>query len=158
MFFYLEVPEKGFDRNYILKFIIISKLQAMITTTTLSIRDAIVAANKNFMQTFAQGDAASLANLYTQDAQIFPTHSDLIGTRQGIKEFWSAIFRLNISQATLETQEVESHGNTAIEVGKYLLSDRNGQMVDKGKYIVVWKQENGQWRLHRDMWNSSLPV
>ncbi|BAY30042.1 hypothetical protein NIES2107_18860 [Nostoc carneum NIES-2107] len=130
----------------------------MITTTTLSIRDAIVAANKNFMQTFAGGDAASLANLYTQDAQIFPTHSDLIGTRQGIEQFWEAIFRLNISQATLETQEVESHGNTAIEVGKYSLSDRNGQMVDTGKYIVVWKQEDGQWRLHRDMWNSSLPV
>ncbi|BAY22527.1 hypothetical protein NIES2100_22900 [Calothrix sp. NIES-2100] len=130
----------------------------MTITQTLSVRDAIAAANQNFMQTFAQGDAATLASLYTKDGQILPTHSELIGTKKGIEEFWQSIFQLNITQATLETIEVESHDNTAIEVGKYLLSDRNGQMVDRGKYIVVWKQEDGQWRLHRDIWNSSVPV
>ncbi|MDZ8056461.1 MAG: YybH family protein [Aulosira sp. ZfuVER01] len=130
----------------------------MTIAQTLNVRDAIIAANQNFMQTFARGDAASLANLYTQDAQILPTHSDFIGTRQGIEEFWQTIFHLNITQANLETIEVESHGNTAIEVGKYLLSDHNGQTVDTGKYIVIWKQEDGQWRLHRDIWNSSLPA
>ena len=130
----------------------------MTITQTLSVRDAIAAANQNFMQTFARGDAATLASLYTKDGQIFPTHSDSIGTRDGIEDFWQTIFQLNITQATLETIEVESHGNTAIEVGKYLLSDRNGQIVDRGKYIVVWKQEDGKWRLHRDIWNSSVPV
>ncbi|BAY10971.1 YybH family protein [Calothrix sp. NIES-2098] len=129
----------------------------MTIAQTLSIRDAITAANQNFMQTFARGDAASLANFYTEDGQILPTHSDFIGTKQGIEEFWQTIFHLNITQVNLETIEVESHGNTAIEVGKYLLSDRNGQTVDKGKYIVIWKQEDGQWRLHRDIWNSSVP-
>lgn len=22
------------------------------------------------------------------------------------------------------------------------------------KYVVVWKKEDGQWRLHRDIWNT----
>jgi ketosteroid isomerase-like protein len=29
--------------------------------------------------------------------------------------------------------------------------------LDKGKYIVIWKQEDGQWKLHRDIFNSSMP-
>jgi ketosteroid isomerase-like protein len=30
--------------------------------------------------------------------------------------------------------------------------------MDRGKYIVVWKDEGGKWKLHRDIWNSSLPA
>jgi ketosteroid isomerase-like protein len=30
--------------------------------------------------------------------------------------------------------------------------------VDQGKYIVIWKQDGGQWKLHRDIFNSSLPA
>ena len=30
-------------------------------------------------------------------------------------------------------------------------------MQDEGKYVVVWKkQEDGSWKLHRDIWNSNL--
>ncbi len=29
--------------------------------------------------------------------------------------------------------------------------------VDKGKYIVVWKKENGDWKVWRDIWNSDNP-
>ena len=29
--------------------------------------------------------------------------------------------------------------------------------MDSGKFIVIWKQEGGQWKLHRDIWNSSMP-
>ncbi len=30
--------------------------------------------------------------------------------------------------------------------------------LDAGKFIVVWKQEAGQWKLHRDIFNSSMPA
>jgi len=33
-----------------------------------------------------------------------------------------------------------------------------GYVLDKGKYIVIWKQEEGQWKLHRDIFNSSMPA
>jgi ketosteroid isomerase-like protein len=32
-----------------------------------------------------------------------------------------------------------------------------GKVVDRGKYIVIWKREQGQWKLHRDIWNTSMP-
>lgn len=64
---------------------------------------------------------------------------------------------MGFKAATLETVELDIQGNTAIKVGKYTLQGEGGQILDKGKYLVVWKQEDGQGKWHRDIWNSSLP-
>jgi ketosteroid isomerase-like protein len=65
---------------------------------------------------------------------------------------------MGIKEATLDTVEVEAHGDAAYEVGRYTLKGDGGQLLDQGKYVVIWKRVGGQWRLHRDIWNSSLPA
>ena len=65
---------------------------------------------------------------------------------------------MGFKTATLEIVEAEGHGDTAIEVSKYTLQGEGGQVLDEGKYIIIWKQEDGQWKLHRDIFNSSLPA
>jgi ketosteroid isomerase-like protein len=57
---------------------------------------------------------------------------------------------------TLTAKEVETHGTTAIEVGAYKITGPGQQVLDTGKYIVVWKKEDGQWKLHRDIFNTSV--
>ena len=29
---------------------------------------------------------------------------------------------------------------------------------DRGKYLVIWKNVDGTWKLHVDIYNSSLPA
>jgi ketosteroid isomerase-like protein len=53
---------------------------------------------------------------------------------------------------------VEAHGETATEVGTFSIRDAGGKEVDRGKYVAVWKRVQGQWKMHREIWNSSLPV
>jgi ketosteroid isomerase-like protein len=36
------------------------------------------------------------------------------------------------------------------------MSGDGGAVMDSGKFIVIWKQEGGRWKLHQDIWNSSL--
>ena len=43
-------------------------------------------------------------------------------------------------------------------MSRYELQDGDGQALDAGKFIVVWKREAGQWKLHRDIFNSSMPA
>ena len=45
-----------------------------------------------------------------------------------------------------------------LETGRYELYDAQNKILDKGKYVVVWKQENGEWKLFRDIFNSDLPA
>ena len=63
-----------------------------------------------------------------------------------------------IKALKLETIEIEDYGDTASEVGRYTLADANGEVLDHGKLVVIWKQEGGQWKVHRDIINSSLPA
>ncbi len=125
---------------------------------TAPIRDAITAANERFMSAFRRGDAAGLADLYTEHGQLLPTHSEVIEGKHAIQFFWQGVIDMGIKAAKLETMEAEDHGDTAHEVGRYTLEAEGGQVLDRGKYVVIWKHEDGQWKLHRDIWNSSMPA
>jgi uncharacterized protein (TIGR02246 family) len=133
--------------------------EKMITQPTASeVRDAIAAANENFMDAVKSGDAAGLAVLYTENGQVLPPNGDFVTGKGAIQMFWQAVMDMGIKEAKLEIVEVEAHGDTAIEVSTFTLHGEGGQVLDKGKYIVIWKREGGQWKLHRDIFNSSMPA
>ena len=129
----------------------------MAQQASSELRGAIAAANESFMATFKRGDAAGLAALYTEDGQVLPPNSDSVTGRQAIQMFWQAVMDMGIKEARLEIGEVEGQADTAIEVSMFSLMGEGGQVLDKGKYIVIWKQEDGHWKLHRDIFNSSMP-
>jgi uncharacterized protein (TIGR02246 family) len=122
------------------------------------VRQEIEAANEVFMATFRDSDASGLAALYTENAQLMPPNADFQTGKPAIRAFWEAAIDTGLKEAELETLEVEPHGDTAIEVGKYRLYVEEGQQVDTGKYIVIWKRQDGEWRLHKDIFNSSNPA
>ena len=130
----------------------------MTQSSSTEIRDAIVAADERFTAAFGKGDAAGVAALYTESGQMLPPNSDFVTGKQAIQAFWQVVMDMGIKAAKLETVEVEGHGDTAIEVGKFALEGDEGQVLDAGKYIVIWKGEDGQWKLHRDIFNSSMPT
>ena len=130
----------------------------MPDTETTDVRRAIEAANEQFMDAFRRGDAAALAGLYSEQGQAFPPNSDIAQSRQAIQAVWQAAMDAGIRGARLDTLEVDSRDDTAYEVGKYTLLGEASQTLDTGKYIVIWKREAGQWKLHRDIWNSSKPA
>ncbi len=130
----------------------------MTQLTATKVHEAIAAANENFMATFNRGDAAGMAALYTENGQVLPPNSDFVTGKPAIQIFWQALMDMGIKAAKMAIVEVEDHGDTAIEVSTYTLQGEAGQVLDRGKYIVIWKQEAGQWKLHRDIFNSSMPA
>ena len=122
------------------------------------VREAIEAANAKFMATFNSGDAAGVAALYTEEGQLLPPNAGFMKGKEAIQAFWQGAMDMGIAEARIYTLEVEAHGDTAIEVSKYTLHAASGQELDAGKFIVIWKQEGEQWKLHRDIFNSSNPA
>jgi uncharacterized protein (TIGR02246 family) len=119
------------------------------------VRAAIETANKAFSAAIAKGDAAAVAALYTSSAQAMPPGGEAAKGRDEIQKAFQGLLASGATNLTLTTQEVEAHGDTAHEVGSWTLKAKDGAAVDNGKYVVIWKKEAGQWRLHRDIWNSS---
>ena len=115
---------------------------------------SIAEVNERFMRAFEQGDAAGVAALYTDGGQILPPGSDIITGKEAIEAFWSAVMEMGVKKVELNTLELDHQGDMAIDVGRVSLFTETGDKIDDPKFLVVWKREGGQWKIHRDIWNS----
>ena len=123
-----------------------------------AVREAIDDAIQDFMTKANQQDAAGVAGFYTTNGCVMPSNSDIISGAENIQAFWQGLFDMGIKGLVLETIELEDHGDTAIEVGRYTLKADGGAVADVGKLIVIWKNEDGSWKVHRDIFNTNQPA
>ncbi len=126
------------------------------------LQQAVQDTNREWMEAVKRGDPGSVAALYTEDATLLAPNTEPIRGRQGIEAFFKAGMQMGMSEATLETVDVDYLGDTAYEVGDYTMkiAPEGGEAVtDQGKYLVVWKRESdGPWKLAVDMWNTNTPL
>ena len=124
-------------------------------------REAIEAADREFVSAFNQGDAAGVAALYTADGKILPPNMEMMQGRDAVQAFWQGAMDMGCKTAALDIEDLVEQGEVIIEIGKYTLTIQpaeGGTITDRGKYVVIWKQEDGAWKLDIDIWNSSLPA
>ena len=124
----------------------------------VDVSDEIMAVNKIFMEAIKSKDVETLVNQYTEECRVMPSNMPLIEGRENIRAMWTGTFESGSMNLQLKTVSAEAFGTTAIEEGKYEVVSPDGQVVDNGKYIVIWKKVNGKWLLHQDIFNSSVPA
>jgi uncharacterized protein (TIGR02246 family) len=150
--------KKSAFNNSLIFLIFISIIFLGCTQKPADVTREISVAIKEFTETFNNGDAQALAMRYTSNAKMYPSNSDVIEGQEAIEGFWNVVMNAGIKKGHFETITAESFGNIAIEEGRYELYTEEDQTVDQGKYIVTWEKENGQWKLHRNIWNTSNPA
>jgi uncharacterized protein (TIGR02246 family) len=122
-------------------------------------RSSITAANEQFMAALAKGDAGAIATAYSEEAQLLPPNAEVVRGREAIRKYWQGAIDAGIKGLQLRTQELHGlSGDMVAEVGAYTATGAGGKTLETGKYIVLWKRENGKWRLHRDMFSSNAPA
>ncbi len=119
-------------------------------------KEEIIDANKEFMTLFAANDSIGLSNLYTKDAKFMMTGAPAISGTKNIQSTFSAIMKSGVSSVNLVTVDVWGMENLITEEGELSLFVGDTE-VDKGKYIVLWKKEDGKWKFFRDIFNSNIP-
>jgi uncharacterized protein (TIGR02246 family) len=110
---------------------------------------------EEFMNTYNQGDARGIAAMYAEKGMVLPPNNNMVEGRQQIESFWQALMDMGVKHLKLEVLEAEQQGDTAFEVGRATISDEAKQAIDELKYVVIWKRENGAWKLYRDIFNSN---
>lgn len=122
------------------------------------VRKTIEEMDAKFSEAFNAGDAAAIAAMYSEEAIVMPPNHESVQGTSAIQEVFSGFISMGATNLTLKADEVMGAGDLVIETGKYSLSLPGG-LHDSGKYLVVWKKAaDGSWKLHRDIWNSSLPL
>jgi ketosteroid isomerase-like protein len=121
-------------------------------------KNAINEGDKTFSEAIIKGDSVTAANLYASDANMFPPNMPKAENQQQIMNVLGAFARMGIKSFNLESTNVFGGPEYVIEEGKYTIGDGKGKNMDEGKFVVVWKQEDGKWKLYRDIWNSNMPA
>jgi len=117
----------------------------------------IEAVNNQFMTFLAEADSIGLGNLYTTDAKLMMTGAPAISGIENIQSAFSGMIKSGISSAELRTIEVWGTEDLITDEGEYSLFVGETE-VDQGKYMVLWKKEDGKWKILRDILNSNLPA
>ena len=121
------------------------------------VKAAIEASNKTYGDAFVKGDSALMIAKYTKDGCIMPEGAPKMCGAEGLAAFFAVGHKqMGIKNVKLTTEEVMGSGDVVVETGTYDLIGAGDKSMDKGKYVVAWKQEDGKWKMHRDMFNSSV--
>jgi ketosteroid isomerase-like protein len=95
------------------------------------------------------GDSVSLAAMYAQSAVIGckkgPEILAAMGAwvRSGIKN--------NSRHVVFKTSSLTADGELLLEIGTAEGRSDKGELKYSFRYLVVWKKENGTWKLYRDV-------
>ncbi len=123
----------------------------------VDITEEIQALNEVFGEAFSNGDAAAVAARYTTDGKLYPPNSEMMEGQKAIEAYWQGAMDAGLTGAKLETLSATAYGDVAYEIGKVDIF-AGEQVVDKAKFIVIWKKVEGEWKMHEDIWNSSMPL
>lgn len=123
-----------------------------------AVRKVIDSTNAVFGYMVGKGDSVGLASLYTSDAKIMMPNMPAASGRSGVQSAFARLFNaMGTPNLTLTANEVWGTEELVTEVGSYTMTDKAGKEIDKGKYIDLWKMEDGKWKLHSDIFNSDNP-
>ncbi len=120
-----------------------------------SVEDYIRKEALNFGEEVRRGDSAALASHYAADAVVMPPNSEVV-TGRNIAGLWGGVLRMGVKEFKLTITNITGGGDLYVETGNFEVFGAENKSLDKGKYVAVWKKENGNWKMFRDIWNSNL--
>jgi len=118
----------------------------------------IEAANLEFINLFNSGDSVALANVFTIDGKSMEPNEPAFIGRSQIQTHYSIVMKAGANKLGLLTTGLWGDENMLAEEGEFTFMDKDDKLLDKGKYIVLWRKEDDKWKLFRDCYNSDMPL
>jgi ketosteroid isomerase-like protein len=127
----------------------ISATQSQTTVDVANERPMIEARLKEYSKYLLDGDSVSIAAMYAIDGTIGCKKGPEILSSAGS---WVRSSVKNDSRyVTFNIVTLTADGDLLIETGKAEGKNGKGELKYTFRYVVVWKKENGLWKLYRDI-------
>jgi uncharacterized protein (TIGR02246 family) len=125
--------------------------------------DAVTAIWKEYSASLNAGDINRWLALWTDNGIQMPPDEPPVVGKERIRARNKAALDRFAFDIGISNQEVEVAGNWAYARGTYkatLTPKQGGKTIPiDGKYMTILaRQDDGSWRIHRDIFNSNVPV
>ncbi len=121
-------------------------------------KTAIEERSKIFVDAINSKDSVGLANCYTADAKFMQPNDKSIEGRANIKKIFGQWMKGGMPQMSITVHEVWGCEDMVAAENSWTFINQSGKTVDAGKSLEIYKMEDGVWKLHRDCYNSDMPV
>jgi len=121
-------------------------------------KKAIEERNHLFMDLFGKSDSNGLGDLYTKDAKLLGANTESAVGRSNIQSAFAGFINAGAAKIEIKTNGLWGDENMLVSEDAWKLFTKDGTEIDHGKAIVIWKKEDGKWKLFRDIFNSDLPI
>ena len=91
---------------------------------------------------FNGGDPVATAAVYAPDAKVFPPNMPPMEGRAAIEELWRGFIEAGLT-GDLEIEDLEASGDVGYRVGRFVLHESDGSVLDEGHFVEVWKKIDG---------------
>ncbi len=124
-----------------------------------AMRKVIEAQNDRFTKAHVAGDIAAIDAMFTRDARSFPPGAGAAVGLAAIHELTAEYLKAGVSEFREDTTDFYGNQDLLVDAGTYVMTYGADHVIERGKYLNVWKQEDGAWKIHANIWNtSSLPA
>ena len=128
--------------------------------STASDEQAIGTANARWLELISKKDAAGIGQLYAEDGVALPPNFKAVVGREAISQWWASQMKIPGYALTFGTDQLvlSTAGDMALDRGWYRFSAQgpSGPIKDTGKYVVVWRKIDGEWKVAADIFNTDL--
>jgi ketosteroid isomerase-like protein len=122
--------------------------------TLATARKAIEASNAIYSDLANKNDGSILTR-YTEDACLLPPNAAPVCGKENIAKFFKDGPKVH---SKFIIQHLYGDPKTFVtEESYYEMADMNGNKLDEGKVIVIWKKTPDGWKMYRDMFSSNRP-
>ena len=123
-----------------------------------AMRRVIEEKNDRFTKAHIAGDVATIDGMFTRDARSFPPGADTVTGLAAMHDFTVEYIKAGITDFREETTNFYGNDDLLVDEGTYVVVYGPEKVVERGKYLNVWKQEDGAWKIHANIWNTSAPA
>lgn len=135
---------------------------AEASSDTAADETAIRAQVAKWLDLIKAKDAAAISGMYAPDGAFMPPNAAIAKGAPAIQQSWAGLMATPGFALTFGPEQiiVSSSGDMALDRGTYRLTVApNGtEQIDTGKYVVVWRKVDGEWKAAADIINSDLPA
>jgi beta-lactamase regulating signal transducer with metallopeptidase domain/ketosteroid isomerase-like protein len=107
--------------------------------------------NRRFEELLERKDIEGMAQIYTRDAQQFTFLRPPMVGRDEVTGGLQHLLDQGVGRMKIHMDEIFPIGEMVCDIGRFVALSEDGVVLARGKYITIWKMEDGRWKVYRDI-------
>lgn len=102
---------------------------------------------------YEKGDVDGFMNIYSDDAEMLTPDGHLLDGKAQIQSMWQGMAKSGMNKLDVTVTGIWGDSILVATQGNWSMPDKKGSAYGRGKFIYLWKKQDKQWKVFRDIFS-----